>query len=253
LTAGANTQMLRAQQNGLPPGQTMTAAVPSSEAWRRRLEIPAYRVGEAARYVGLAPQTVTAWHRTGVRQTLSAKERRNPLTYLQLIEVAVVAAARNAGVRLDNIRRTRDYISRQFGSKFPFAEYRFKTDGEGLFIDQVDSNAAEGQETVLRPDRGGQLAWRAIIGRLDEFEYDEIVHRWHVAGRDSAIVIDPRIAFGKPSVGGIATWVLRGRADAGESVPDIADDFGLAMDDVRAAIEFERRSPDPARRKTWVH
>ncbi len=174
------------------------------------------------------------------------------MSYLQLIEVAVVAAARAAGVRLSNIRAARAYISAKFDSKHPFAEYRFKTDGQSLFMEFAEVKGVAPDDTVLRPDRGGQLAWRAIIGRLEEFEYDDIVLRWHVTGPGSKIVIDPRIAFGKPTVKGAATWVLKGRAVSGESIADIADDFGLAEDDVRAAIDFETDGASKSPRQ-WTH
>jgi hypothetical protein len=59
----------------------------------------------------------------------------------------------------------------------------------------------------------GQLAWNEILSALlHEFEYDEeigTVLRWRVAGYDSPVRLDPRIAFGAPHVNGIATWVLR--------------------------------------------
>ena len=205
----------------------MIAAASWSEAWRERLYVPAYRIGEAAHYARMAPQTVTAWHRMGAKQTLSSREGHAALSYLQLIEVAVVAAARNAGVSLRNIRLAREYMSREFGSKFPFAEHRFKTDGRNLFMEVDSAEASEPAGRVIRPDRGGQLAWSVIIGRLEEFDYDDIVLRWFVAGRNSPIVIDPRVAFGKPTLKGTPTWILRGRASEGESIADIADDFGL--------------------------
>jgi hypothetical protein len=61
-----------------------------AQPWKRRLFIPNYQVGEAARYAGIDPQTVAAWH----KRMLSKREKRAELSYLQLIELAVVAAAR---------------------------------------------------------------------------------------------------------------------------------------------------------------
>ena len=56
---------------------------------------------------------------------------------------------------------------------------------------------------------------------------------------DRRVVIDPRISFGAPAVKGIATWALSGREKAGESIADIAEDFGLTLEDVKAALTFE--------------
>ena len=87
----------------------------------------------------------------------------------------------------------------------------------------------------------GQLAWDDIIGaQLKEFDYKaDLAVRWHVAGADSPIVIDPQIAFGTPIVDGAPTWVIKERWEAGESIDDIAYDFRLKKNDVRKTLEFE--------------
>lgn len=219
--------------------------LPESEFWRSRLFIPNYRIGEAARYAHLSPQTVAKWHAhpgSNKKATLSTKEKGAALSYLQLIEVAVVASFRKAGVRLNKIEAAREYLAKQLEAEFPFAAYRFKTDGKDLWMDYAQFEADGGDKTLLAVSQGGQLAWADIIGRLHEFDYENdagLAIRWHVAGRDSNIVIDPRIQFGAPSVEGVATWAFKGRWEAGEDVDDIADDFGVANSDVLAALRFE--------------
>jgi Putative DNA-binding HTH domain len=207
----------------------MTLAERSVEPWRRRLFIPNYQVGEAARYADISTQTVVAWHQgqNGKRfRTLSHKERRMELSYMQLIEVAVVAAFRKAGVPLKRIRAAREYASKTLQAEFPFAEFRFKEEARHLWLDSEQVSGVK-PGTVLQADQGGQLTWENIIGRLREFEYehDGIVIRWYVAGRASPIIIDPRIAFGAPTVGGTPTWIIKGRWNAGEPDSEIAEDF----------------------------
>ena len=111
---------------------------------------------------------------------------------MQLIEVAVVAAFRKAGVPLDGIRAAREYVSKSLQAEYPFAEYRFKEEGKHLWLDYEQVSDIQ-PGTVVQADQGGQLAWESIIGRLREFEYEHqgIVIRWHVAGRSSPIIIDP--------------------------------------------------------------
>ncbi|MGH6936466.1 MAG: DUF433 domain-containing protein [Methylocella sp.] len=108
--------------------------------------------------------------------------------------------------------------------------------------------------TVVQADQEGQLTWESIIGRLREFEYEHqgIVIRWHVAGRSSPIVIDPRIAFGAPTISGTPTWVIKGRWNAGESDGEIADDFGIKKEAVREALKFEGIMPS-GRGRSRVH
>jgi Uncharacterized conserved protein len=220
-------------------------AVPEREFWRARLFVPNYRIREAARYAHLSSQTVAKWHSSpgsNRKSTLSMKDKGASLSYLQLIEVAVVASFRKAGVTLKKIEAAREYLAKQLQEEFPFAAYRFKTDGKELWMDYAQFEANAGDKTLLAASRGGQLAWGDIIGRLQEFDYendDGLAIRWHVAGRDENIVIDPRIQFGAPSVEGVATWAFKGRWEAGEDLDDIADDFGVSNSDVLAALRFE--------------
>ncbi|AWN35213.1 DUF433 domain-containing protein [Methylobacterium radiodurans] len=219
----------------------MNALRQKEEPWRSRLYLPNYNVGEAARYARVSAQTVSAWHKASNEPLLSRKDDREALSYMQLIEVAVVAKFRAAGITIAAIKKTREYLAGRFNSKFPFAEYKFKTDGKSIFMDYDQIVGKKGAGTFMRPDRNGQLAWEIIIGRLEEFEYEHkgIVIRWHLAGLGSPIMIDPRVAFGAPQINGTPTWTIKGRWDAGENLEDIADDFGLEAHEVRRALEFE--------------
>lgn len=222
-------------------------AASKNDPWRRRLFVPNYQVGEAARYAGISPQTILQWQKVGGRPAIGERDGRDSLSYMQLIEVAVVAALRKAGVHLNRIRDSREYVSKKLRSEFPFAEYRFKTDGRRLFMDYEQIEGVKGKGTLIRPDQAGQLAWQDVIGRLQEFDYEHrgIVVRWRVGGQKSAVIIDPRISFGAPAVGGTPTWVIKGRWDSGESVEDIAGDFGLREKEIIDALAFERVANAP--------
>jgi len=206
--------------------------------WLRRLTLPTYQIGEAAAYAGIAAQTVASWHKIEA-ELLKEREARSALSYYQLIEVAVVAAFRKAGVPMKNIRAAREYAQNELKSEYPFAQYRFKENAKHLYLDaQQVAGVKDGH--VLQTDQGGQLEWASIIGRLKEFEYEsDVALKWHVAGQGSPIIIDPRVSFGAPAVHGIPTWIIRGRFDAGESDSDIAEDFGLKPDEVKKALKFE--------------
>lgn len=222
----------------------MNIAASDGEFWRSRLFVPNYRIREAAKYADIAPQTVSSWHsRPGAnrKSTLSSKEQGAALSYLQLIEVAVVASFRKAGVTLKKIKTAREYLSKQLEVEHPFAQYRFKTDGKELWMDYAQLHAPS-DKTLMAASLGGQLAWTDIIGRLQEFEYDtetELAIQWRVAGESKSILIDPRIQFGAPAIDGIATWVFKGRWQAGEPIDEIADDFGVPNSAVLEALEFE--------------
>lgn len=218
-------------------------ALRPTEFWKDRLKLPTYGVSEAARFADITGQTIRNWQKLSNRPSpLGPRESGKALSYLQLIELAVVAAARDSGVPLWAIRQTREYMRKEFDADFPFARYRFKTDGKKLWIDYIDVIGKKGRGKLLEVSGKGQLAWTEIIGRLQEFEYDKglgLAVRWHVAGRQSPVIIDPRIRFGAPSVEGVPTRLLRARWDAGETPDEIADDFDMSERFVLAALEFE--------------
>jgi uncharacterized protein (DUF433 family) len=220
-----------------------------TEPWRKRLRIPAYPVGEAARYAQISANTVAAWHKIE-QKILSAKQQRERLSYLQLIELAVVAAFRKAKFSLNEIRAAREYVKKNLKSEYPFAEYEFKRYGKSLFTEYEE---AGGARHLLKANQDGQLAWKEIIGPvLEEFEYEHegVAIRWHLGGPTSPIIIDPRVSFGAPAVKGTPTWIIKGRFDAGESDSEIAEDFDLDIFSVREALKFEGVLPE---KKTWTH
>ncbi len=219
------------------------------------MSVPNYGVSEAARFADVTGATVRNWQRLGNRPSpLSPRDRGKGLSYLQLIELAVVAAVREAGVTLPVIRETREYMSRVLKSEFPFAEYKFKTDGKALWVDFIDAGGAQRDGTILKASGRGQLAWAEIIGKLREFEYDEeagLAVRWHLAGDQSSVVIDPRLQFGKPSVRGVPTWILAERAKSGDSIEYLARDYAIPESAVADALAFEGIEGDAV--KAWSH
>ena len=211
--------------------------------WRRRLYLPAYRVVDAGRYSGVSGRTVNYWHFGGNKTgaALPGRARRQDLSYLELVEVAFVATFRDLGVSLQRIRRARDYAAQVLQSEYPFAEYSWLTEGHQVLLDlsTVEGDTSAGR--LVAADSEGQMAWKDVVSdRFRQFDYDNgIALIWHLASRKSPVVIDPRVSFGAPSVGGVPTWALKGRWDAGEGIPDIQDDFCLSEEDTRFGLLFE--------------
>ena len=213
------------------------------EPWRRRLYLPAYTVVDAARYAKTTPQTVAYWHfgGQGLGPALPDREHKRPLSYLELVEVSFVATFRALGVSLQRIRKAREYAAQTLNSEFPFAEYRWLTEGEHMLLDLWKVEDDIDIKKLIFADASGQVAWQDMVGeRFAEFDYEYgLAIVWHVAGRQSPVIIDPRISFGAPMVRGIATWTLKGRWNAGESVEDIEEDFGLTREEIKHALQFE--------------
>lgn len=231
-----------------------------TDFWRSRLTIPAYRVGEAASYVKISPQTVAAWHRRSDgagSKIVSEKDKGDGLSFLQLIELAVVAKMRRADLKVGEIAKARDWFTRSTGLTYPFAQLRFKTDGAEILQD-VNAALLEGDvEKLISANHGGQYVWRTFLSeRLEEFNYDSetgAVDVWKVAGAGKPIVIDPKIAFGAPQIRGIKTAILKAHWLSGEEVSDLSDDFDLTAEEIMDALQFEGVQRENPRLSKWIH
>jgi uncharacterized protein (DUF433 family) len=208
--------------------------------WMRRLTLPAYQVKEVARYAGITPQTILNWQKNqpGMTPTISRRDDGKALSYLQLIEIAVVASLRSAGVSLAAIKEAKEYIGQRLHSEYPFAEYGFKTDGSNILMNLSAFENGGAKDTLVVVNRGGQLGWKPILERrLKEFEYRKgKAVKWNLG---DAISINPQVSFGAPSINGIPTWTIKGRLEAGESIEEIAYDFSLKASEIKKALEFE--------------
>ncbi len=222
----------------------MTVEQTLPQPWRRRLFLPAYPIASAANYAQTSRSNVSYWYysKNKIGPALRGKEKRVALSYLQLVEVAFVATFRRLGFSLQSIRTARDYAAQALQAEFPFAQYRWLTEGSELML-HLEEVAPETQapDSLVIATAAGQTAWApAVRERFLEFDYDSgLAIQWHVAGRESPVVIDPRVSFGAPIVNGVPTWALKGRREAGESIREIAADFGIDEPLVIAALVFE--------------
>lgn len=94
--------------------------------------------------------------------------------------------------------------------------------------------------------RSGQLVLDPrVLDFLDRVDFDEgveeerVVCRLYPHGKQSPVVIDPKLSSGSATVRGIRTEVLVEQANAQTPVEEIAADFGLPEEDVKAAIAYE--------------
>lgn len=221
--------------------------------WKRRLTLPAYKVGDAARYAQISRQTILSWESaSSAKPVITNRADGAALSYLQLVELAFVAQLRKAGVKLPVIKDAREFVQLQLGSEFPFAQHAFKTDGKDILMEYNQFVADQPVGKLLVTNKH-QLAWGEILGdKFQEFKYEDgLAVQWHVAGKESPVLIDPRISFGAPMVGGIATWAIKGRWEAGESADDIAEDFSIKRKEVEHALKFE--GIDLTELQAWGH
>lgn len=210
-------------------------------------EAPAYRLSEAAHYLGLSASTLRAWTlgQRGFRPVISiADPRGRALSFVNLVEAHVLAAIRRKhGVTLQSVRRALDYTRNRLGIDRPLAHQQFETNGVDLFVERLGE--------TINVSRSGQLAMaRELRAHLERIERDPrgvpiklypFTRSASAGAGGRAVVIDPRISFGRPILAsaGVPTAVLADRYKAGDSIDELAADFGASRDEIEEAIRCE--------------
>lgn len=212
---------------------------------------PAYTVAEAARYLSIPAPTVSAWFR-GIQakhQTFKPvlrfeepDDRR--LSFSNLVEAHVLRALRTKhGISMKAVRDALDYVRREF-------------DIDRLLIDP-GLRAAPGRMFLQRYGELVDLtrSGQHVIERMWDSHLKAVVqdpagvpfklYPWlpdRTEPPKQSILIDPAVSFGKPmtSSRGIATAVLADLYDAGTSVEELVEEYGLTSQEVEDALAFER-------------
>ena len=199
-----------------------------------------YCKSDAARLLGIAPQTLGNWldgytasngrrHPAVLRAEPRATHHAAPryVTWGEFIEAGHLAAY--CQQQRMPLKRLREYASAWRGSSnapYPLARCKL---GATPGCDLNDNGTASAESVA------------AFFERVD-FEGDIAVRYWP-DGRDAYIVVDPRRQFGTPIIEGtrLSTEVLFGTNAAGDSAEWLAHAYGLDLVQVEAAIRFEQR------------
>lgn len=226
----------------------------SFEASQDPRELPAYGIREAAHYLRIPQATLRDWvlgrpYPTGTGITFSKQiivlpqKDRHLLSFVNLVEAHVLDAIRREHqISLQKARRAFDYLTKYFHSKHPLAEQNFETDGLDLFVQKYGA--------LINLSQAGQLAIRSLLeAHLRRIDRDATglpvrlfpFTRKRLPDEPRAVVIDPYVSFGRPVlVGtGIATAIIAERYKAGESMDELADDYGRERLEIEEAIRCE--------------
>jgi uncharacterized protein (DUF433 family) len=209
---------------------------------------PIYTLDEAARYARTTPSTATRWVRGYSYDTLRGRrwsqgvtgheQTEKLLSFADLVELAVVAAARRAGVTMKDLRTALQTADEFYGLERPMLLEMFKVAGRHIFIVEGEGESA----MVVNLSKRGQTAWRYVQDVLQSLDYEhEIARRYFPAGKDHPILIDPRVDFGQPYIvaKGVRTQMIAARFAANESLDTIADDLDVSRFEAEEALRFE--------------
>lgn len=226
-------------------------------------EVAAYRVSDAALYLRVPENTIRAWAFGRSRPHAAASRRAKPviaaadpkqhlLSFVNVVEIHVLDAFRRLHrVDMRRIRDAIDYLGVQFGSRHPLAEHTVETDGVDVFVRECGD--------LINASRFGQLGMRSLLDSyLRRIEWDqrgmairlfpfarkrfpESLHEDDLANHPRVVVMDPRVAFGRPVIAGTAipTAEIAERFNAGESIGDLSRDYERQPAEIEEAIRCE--------------
>jgi uncharacterized protein (DUF433 family) len=232
----------------------MYKKVPDVNADEDVREFPTYAIAETAHYLQIPQTTLRSWvmgrsYPTGMgtrffEALITLPDSNRPLlSFMNAVEVHVLDAIRRQHqIRMTKMRQALQYLRQYFPSRHPLADQKFETDGLDLFIQRY------GQ--LINISQSGQLALRSLLkAHLQRIERDSqgIAIRLYPFTRNRCsdeprlVVIDPYMSFGRPTLAssGIATAMIAERYKAGESVDEIAGDYGRDRLEIEEAIRCE--------------
>lgn len=235
------------------PASTIVGTVIGSVSTttNRHFDIPLYTTAEAARFLGVPTSTFATWAKGYVRRPpgrpavigepivtcRSAKQGYPTVPFVGLAEAMIIAAFRSAGVSLQHIRRAVDVIQREIGLDHALASERLYTDGAVILFDYAESERDRelgGLTEVITRQRVFAPVIEEYLKRI-EYGRDGWAARLVSPTTDHpVVVIDPERSFGQPIFihGGVRVEDVLDRWRAGESLSDVAEDFGVPPKDV---------------------
>lgn len=218
------------------------------------LERPVTTVSEAARQLGIPATTLRYWlegtERDGrqYEPVLRAAPTGSPdVTWGEMVEARYLRAYRTH-VPLQRLRPFIGALRREFGVPYPLAHFRPYIDSTRHLVLRLQEEAHVPDELwLVFEGTDGQIRLNPAITHdfLARVEFEDedgagAALRIYPQGKSSPVVIDPLVSSAAATVAGVRTAVLAERAEAfGETPEELAEEFGLTVPQVKAAIAFE--------------
>lgn len=217
------------------------------------LTVPLYTVSEAASYLGVSRSAFLSWVNgtsvsvpgqpsgmVGRSMVTTVEGSRLTVPFVGLVEGLVVAAFRETGLAMLRVRPGLQRLAEENGLDHPLASEHLVTNGAAVLYDFA-RRTNDKQLALLTVVRNGHRVFHDVIQNyLDRIEYEDgWAARIVLPTTDEPVLVaDPRRAFGQPIFrrGGARVVDVKDRIEAGEPVADVADDYGVSLADVLAAL-----------------
>lgn len=222
----------------------------------KSLDFPAYSISETSRLAGIPPWSVSRYLRGYEYKYLTRDEMfevHKPPIVSQSLEKSTYASF----LDLIDLLFVKEFLKRDF--TLQFLRHALLEAKERLGTPHFARSVfyTSGNEIVLRLPKdgylialmtGGQIALPKIIEELSKIlDFENITEfgfarRWYPRGRDGLIVIDPQIAFGRPTLigHGVATGNIYDLyLGEKEKYLPVSEWFNIPIPKIKTAVQFE--------------
>jgi uncharacterized protein (DUF433 family) len=186
--------------------------------------------------------TVRSEKREGKQDSVVTRSEEPQASFLDLIDLLFVKRFIEHGYTLQFLRQALEEARRLLGTPH-FARNKFFTHGK-----QITLELSPKSKYMIALMTGGQSAMSEIVEQLDDkIDFEDITgfglaNRWYPRGKEGLIVVDPQIAFGRPTI--------IGRGVAAENIYDlylgekrkiepVSNWFKIPRHEIKAAIRFQ--------------
>lgn len=223
------------------------------------LDREVYSEADAAEILRVPVSTLHWWLEGGTRRnkTYAPVIRPEPtgsrsLTWAEFVEAGLLRQyRRELQVDLHEIRTFISKLRDKEGVPYPLAHYKpWVGEGRHLLLELQQAAQLPGELWLVAPASNQIVLTEPAAAFLRRVEWEaDLPVGWRPHEDESSPVrCRPTARFGRPSIGGISTEAIVEHLDGGEEENEVAEQFGLSLDDVRwaRAYELSRRAPAAA-------
>jgi uncharacterized protein (DUF433 family) len=202
--------------------------------------MPAYTVAEAARYLSMPSPTLRSWF-AGIEGHFKAVIRWEVASDHRLSFSNALRTKH--GISMPNVRKAIRFVEEKENINRLLLHTGLRAGLGRLFLKKY-------AELIELAPSSQHVIERALEQYLEAVVQDPVgvpvrLYPWipdPSVGPKRSVVIDPEVSFGRPviSIRGITTIVLADQFDAGASIEELADDYGLSPEAIEDALAFER-------------
>ncbi len=216
-----------------------------------RVSRPLFTVREAATFLGVRPSTFQDWahgyrHRKPIVLSLSAPHGHPNVPFIGLAEGLVLAAFRQTGVPLQRIRPALERLDKEVGLQHALASEGLYSDGAEVLYNYAAQRGDEGIAELFVVRNQQKVFVPILLKYLRRISYgaDRWAETLELPGYEKTqVIVTLKRAFGRPIVERARVRVedVLDRWNAGDSLADIAEDFGLEAAEVEDIIRAATR------------